>query len=420
MSGLEDQYAFSVDIGTSTLAVRLLSLSTGEPLCESRVGNPQNRFGLDVITRARFATSSASKMHLLVSVVRKKIWEVMDALLRQEAVLPEEIVSVVVCGNTVMQYLFYNRSVSALLRPPYQPDYSPEFRVSARELGWPLDCEVYSPPIVASFIGSDAVAVLMDALENEARPMVVIDVGTNTEISVVHDDGIWTASAPSGPAFEGMSVACGMPADVGAIRRVTIGPGPCDVKWSTVSEAAPRGICGTGIISLVAELRRVGVINETGSILRGLEIPCIDAHRSPVIYTIVDGSKSHSGRPIYLSQVDVRMVQQSKAAIRATIEMVLRASGLRSADIEHLYITGAFGEDLSLEDAYDIGLFPKFENASCRQEVGGALRGADLLNSDRSYRSRAASLVEMVHYVELMDNSEFEERMAMSQVFKRQ
>ncbi|MCF2138315.1 MAG: ASKHA domain-containing protein [Candidatus Thorarchaeota archaeon] len=419
-SSSSKEYGLSVDIGTSMITCHLVNLRLGEVLIEGRAENPQQRVGPDIITRARHAMGSRSHLESLAEEVRKTIRSLMFDLLVSSGISQSEVSLVVVCGNTVMQRLFLSQSVASLLSPPYTINETSSRMENARDLGLGLSCDVFVPPIVRSFIGSDAIAVLLSAgVLEDHRPAITIDVGTNTEISVVTRDGIWMASAPSGPAFEGMSIACGMPAKDGAISSIKIGDAPCDRTWSVIGQSAPRGICGTGSISLLAELRRNELINEMGSFRRDLQIPCLEVVPPPIRYVVADARFTAMRRPIFLSQIDIRMLQQSKAAIRATIDMLLRASDLSASDIQQVYLTGAFGENLDIVDAYDIGLFPIFEQAQIRQEVGGAIRGADLLLMDHSLRARVDLIARQINYLELMDNPEFDEIMARAQIFSR-
>ncbi|MHA1770039.1 MAG: ASKHA domain-containing protein [Candidatus Thorarchaeota archaeon] len=415
-----ERYGFSVDIGTSMITVHLVDLNSGMVLAEAYRENPQQRVGSDIITRARYTMQSHSHLESLAAGVRQTIRSLMLDLLTSSGLSHSDVSLIVICGNTVMQRLFLSQPVDSLLSPPFTITETSSRMEDAHALDLAFSCEVFVPPLVQSFIGSDAIAVLLAAgVLDDHGPAVTIDVGTNTEVSVVNGEDIWMASAPSGPAFEGMSIACGMSAKDGAISSIKIGDDPCDLRWSVIGQSAPRGICGTGSISLLAELRRKGMLNEKGSFRRDVEVPCLEVAPPPVRYVVVNDTLTAARRPIYLSQIDIRMLQQSKAALRATIDMLLRAGELSPSDIRQVYLTGAFGENLNIDDVYDIGLFPLFEHAELRQEMGGAIRGADMLVVDPSLRARVDEIASQVHYLELMDNPEFDEAMARAQIFSR-
>ena len=411
----------AIDIGTSSLTVATVNLEDGSIVAETQRTNPQNSIGYDVITRARYASQSESNLEQLATSVRQAIRSQIEDLLQASGIVPSDVSAVVACGNTVMQRLFLGQSVKDLLIPPYQvQDGSASLCISAQSVGLPLSCDVFIPPIIRSFIGSDALAALLAAGSRDAsEPMITIDVGTNTEVSVTDGQIVWMASAPSGPAFEGMSIDCGMPATNGAIYSVKIGTDGCSIELSTIGDAPPRGLCGTGGISLLAELRRRNLLNEVGSLNRSAGPDCVDTSQPSARYIVTRNGSTALPRPVYLSQVDIRMLQQSKAALRATLDILLKRSGLEPSDIRRVYLTGAFGSGLNMEDAYDIGLFPVLEHAAIVKEFGGVIKGAARILSTPGLRDEMNVLASGIAYVELMDNNEFEEMMARSQIFSR-
>jgi len=289
---------------------------------------------------------------------------------------------------------------------------------------WVLaEVECYSPPIVESFIGADAPAVMLASgfLEPKTNH-ISVDVGTNTEIAIKSSQGIWIASAASGPAFEGMSIECGMPGDCGAISDVEIDERTLRPKIEVVGGGKPRGVCGTGSVSALAAMLERNIILSRGSFnreLRKLNSRWLSLDSNIVYYILADNKFSETGQPIVISQPDVRMLQQSKAAIRAVMDLLLFESGLDASEVEFLYLTGIFGSVLQIEDAYRIGMFPKLSKATIMQNGKGASLGADLLMIPEN-REKIEDLMKQLKYIEMSDNPSFKDRYLTSFSFPDQ
>jgi len=246
---------------------------------------------------------------------------------------------------------------------------------------------------------------------------VVADVGTNTEIMIGHKGNLLITSAASGPAFEGMSLDCGMPADEGAIRAVQIDTTSHRPRVDIIGQGKPMGICGTGAVSVLGALLDSDLLNSEGSLVRHIESTWLPGHSEVVHYILVQPTDSGTGRPIYVSQIDIRMIQQSKAAIFAAIELLVDEANISPDDVERFLLTGAFGSDLNIDDAIKIGLFPHFQNARVDQIPGGASSGADMILLNPELRDAASEIAKNTDYVDLMDNSEFEFRFSKAQLF---
>ncbi|MFW9944851.1 MAG: ASKHA domain-containing protein, partial [Candidatus Sifarchaeia archaeon] len=303
----------SVDVGTSQITVHVLRLPAREVASEIIVPNPQNRIGFDVISRVAYSSRSVANARELTKMVRRAVSDAFLEALEVSGLPASSVNEVVIVGNTVMHHLFHGLPVESLAEAPYTPSQTNSVSTTAGAVGLELEKEtpVYSPPIVQSFIGPDALMMLVTSEAFDAQDrMVAIDVGTNTEIAVCHDGQIWLASAASGPAFEGMSLQCGMPATEGAIESVRIGP---DYKpdITVVSGGRPRGICGSGAISTVAAVLDAGLLDSKGSLKRNTRSAWVKKEGSLFYYVVVPASQSATANPIYVSQVDLRMLQQS-------------------------------------------------------------------------------------------------------------
>ena len=406
----KSKYGITVDIGTSNIIIHLVRLADSIVVNQFFLKNPQRKFGSDVVTRIKRAQESAEIRLSLVHEVRNAVNRGISGVLSEQGLGPSSVSDVVIVGNTVMHHLFFDLSTDSLLIAPYVTDNKSSSLTPAADVG--LDsipkATVYSPPIVESFVGPDALAVLIASsfLDRNATCMT-IDVGTNTEVSIITPRGIWIASAASGPAFEGMAIQCGMDGEMGAIKGVSLDKTTFEPILSIIDDTQPIGICGTGAISLLASLLNAGLLLPRGSFNRDVKSPWASFDSDIAYFLLAPGDSSSTRKDIILSQPDVR-IQQSKAAIRATIESVLKESDSTADDIGELFLTGMFGSDLQIEDAYRIGLLPPFSNTQITQSRNGAIRGADLF-LDRNNRHKVEKLVQETHYIELMDKDEFDE-----------
>ena len=413
-------FGATVDIGTSQLTIHLLDLKKQNLLAQCVLRNPQSSFGLDVVSRAKHAVASENNARKLSELVRGGVIHGLQSTVQEAGVALGDIHTMVVVGNTVMHHLFYGLPVDDLLTPPYEIQTSNELNMRTENLGILLGDEAmcYSPPLIGSFIGCDAIAVVLaSGLMSSTETIAVADVGTNTEIMIGHKGNLLMTSAASGPAFEGMSLDCGMPADEGAIRAVQIDTTSLRPRVDIIGHGKPIGICGTGAVSALGALLDSALLNSEGSLARHVESTWLSGRREVVHYILVQATDSGTGRPIYISQIDIRMIQQSKAAIFAAIELLVNEANISTGDVERFLLTGAFGSDLNISDAIKIGLFPQFQNARVDQIPGGASSGADMILLNPELRDVASDIVKNTDYVDLMDNSEFELRFPKAQLF---
>ncbi len=410
--------AGAVDIGTSTVRTAIVDAEKGTTIARVTIPNPQNEFGHDVVTRIRAAMSSHSTAHRLVRLLRDCVVSSLRSGLHAIGARLADLTEIVVVGNTVMRQFVLGEIPFALLEPPYDIDDRSSRIVEGREVSPLLTCGVYVPPVVHSFVGPDALASLISSgLYQRSSTSMLFDVGVNTEVMLFHSGELWATSAPSGPAFEESTLECGVPASAGAIDGVQVDSGQGVFAVHTVGDAPPMGICGSGAISLLAELKRVGAIDEMGSLSR--QHPLVDATGLPVRVVILDGSANTvGGTPapnVYLSQVDVRTLLQSKAAICAAAHVLLIESSVPTDEVSLIVITGAFGVSLDISAARAVGLIPDIVNAAYTLFPEGALKGAVQMILDPRTRDLAVSLAESARYVELMDNPLFDETMASAQ-----
>ncbi|MGY5852144.1 MAG: ASKHA domain-containing protein [Candidatus Thorarchaeota archaeon] len=411
---------FAVDIGTSKITTQLINLDTGNIVSEISDVNPQNAVGYDIITRIKYGLESSQNYSRLADMLKLTLYRHIIDLLEKQSLEIIDVSNIVVVGNTVMHHLFYTLDLKSLNQPPFDTPHQKAVSIPCTNLGFTSGegCECYSPPIVKSFVGSDALAVCAHTKMYESGPpMLALDIGANTEILLRVDDRVFVASAASGPAFEGMALECGMPATTGAIDKVTIMNVQSPPTVSVIDEGSPKGICGTGAISALSEFIRLELIDSRGSFMRSVRSPRLSVDSDIIHYIVVDAMTSQSKTPITISQPDIRMLQQSKAAIYAGIEIVLSKVGITIDDIESFYLTGVFGSNLDIGLAEMIGLLPRFPKTKLTQESGGALSGARLFLTRPELRDVIEQLSNRVEYIDLMDNPEYDLAYSRARLF---
>lgn len=407
----------AVDLGTTKLAGYLLNLETGETLVSAGAMNPQLAYGEDVMARITYALQEPEGAERLRQAAVDGLSQLVADLCTLAGVQPEHIVEAVVVGNTAMHHLFLGLPVRPLGLAPYVPVESAPLDVRARDVGLPLapGAMVHVLPNVAGFVGADHVAALLATRMDEAdRPTLLLDIGTNTEIGLSVGGNLFSCSAASGPAFEGAHIRFGMRAAPGAVERVRIIEGR--VYCETVEGAPPVGICGSGILDAVAELRHSGFLNG-----RGAWVDCEGRDFSPVISTdngtefvLVPAESSGLGRAITISRKDVGEIQLAKAAIAAGWQILLEEAGIPESDLARVLVAGAFGTYIDIGHAVAIGLLPRLPLDRFEQVGNVAGTGARMALLSRAERERAVRLARRVRYVELTVHPSFRGRFAQA------
>ncbi len=353
-------WAVAVDVGTTTVCAQLLDLVSGEILAETSDYNPQISYGEDVISRIEYARREGALQILqekILSCVRKLIEE----LGAQKGVSPQDLSFISVAGNTVMSHFFLGLEPRFLRETPYVPVTTRFPYLPAEELGLPggRKARVFLAPCVASYVGGDIVAgVVAAGIAREEPLSLFIDIGTNGEIVVGNRDFLACAACSAGPAFEGGGIKCGMRATLGAIEAVHIDPATLEPMILTIGNRKPKGICGSGIISLLANLFLEGVIDQSGKYRRDLKHPRIREGRDGYEYVLVWGKDSATGEDIVFTEADIDNLIRAKGAMFAGYQTLLESVGLEINMVERVILAGNFGSFLDLEQAITIGLLP--------------------------------------------------------------
>jgi len=405
-----ENLAIAFDLGTTTIAAALLDQATGERLAMSGALNPQQEFGLDVVSRLDAALKSVGTLERMTALVNGTLQQLARELLPMAGLPAESLKLVAVAGNPAMEHLLLGLPVASLAFPPYRPLFTSGRSINTAELGWDMGVPAFIFPLPGGFVGGDLVAFLYgcDAgrgTQDAAR--LFLDLGTNGELALTLGERIYATSAAAGPAFEGGNLACGMAALPGAISGLRLEGER--VILTTLGGGVPLGICGSGVMETVAELLRAGLLDHTGRLRAPAEITSNLANR--VIEMNGEAAfilHRDANRIIYLGQKDIRQVQLAKAAIRAGIEVLFERSGIRWEDVQEVILTGSFGATLEPEALKNVGILPEKMVKICRFIREGALAGVE--KGIRAHRGMEAidSLAEAIRVVPLSGTPAFE------------
>lgn len=394
----EPPLGLAVDVGTTNLAAALVDLVSGEILRAAAMENPQGAWGADVISRLEQALRGETARRELQQAVLGAVDDLAEELTSGR---PETLVEVALVGNTVMQHLLLGLPVEGLARAPYRPEVLEAVDRAASDLGLSLGpgARVHFGPNVGGFVGSDHVAALLETLADPpAGSWALVDIGTNTEITLSSGGRQTAVSCASGPAFEGWNLTCGVKAGDGAIDRVRIDG--AEVHLGTIGGFHPIGLCGSGVLSLLAELRRTGALNARGALSLSHPLVRERGGEREVVLHEERASGGPSARPIVFTQDDVRTIQLTKAAIRAGLDLLLAEHGLAEGEIGTLLVAGAFGLFLDVEAAQAIGLFPAIPPERIVKVGNAAADGAIHLLACSVARRRAGQIAREVRHLE--------------------
>jgi len=389
----------AIDLGTTTIVAHLADLKSGS-LIETRTArNPQAAFGADVIARIHHCMTAKNGLGTLRSLVIATINRLISESAASQGLRTTDVVRVTVAGNTTMLHILLGEHPEPLAFTPFQPVFTGRRHVAAAALGLSMHprAEVHVLPSFSAYVGADVVAGLA-ALDPESTPetYLFVDVGTNGELALVTPDRILCCATAAGPAFEGANLACGMEAGAGAICRYR---GPDDIQ--TIANMPPVGICGSGLVDIVASLLRRGVIGVDGFLAE------------PAV--IVPAARA--GRDILLTPGDMREVQLAKSAIAAGVALLLRHAGCRPDDIGAVYLAGGMGNYLQPRSAVDIGLFPRELEKKIIPVGNTSASGALLALKSEQFGACLDEILSRMELFELSGHPEFLDEFAGNMAF---
>ncbi|MFC2054954.1 ASKHA domain-containing protein [Chloroflexota bacterium] len=402
-------FGISVDIGTTKLAVYLVDLLTGEVVEKVGEMNPQIPYGEDVVSRIAYSTQNLdgrqTLQHALTDALNRKVQEVCES----SGIDHWQIVDAVIVGNTAMHHLFVGLPVEQLVFAPYVPAVNEAIDIRARDIGIGLapGAYIHLLPNIAGYVGADHSAVILSTeLWKTDKTVLAIDVGTNTEISLVSNGRLLSCSCASGPAFEGAHITHGMRAAPGAIERVQIIDR--EIKIFTIDNEPPVGICGSGILDVVAEMKAANLMDEKGTLIEG-QLNIRKGMKNNLEFLLAPAAVTGHKRDITVSRKDVNEIQLAKAAIRAGQEILLIKAGITADDIDEVIIAGAFGTYLDVPNAIKVGMFPDIPVGNFRQIGNAAGMGAVQALVSVEHRDLIKDVIKDVDYIELTTYENFQQ-----------
>lgn len=420
---VEESYGAAVDIGSTTVALYLCNLRTGEMLAAESEMNPQIVYGEDVMSRIQYSIEYKDGLEKL----HKAIIATLNKLLKQAAktakIKTEEILEMVLVGNSTMHHLLLHLNPKDLGLAPFVPTIHRSMDVKARELGLQINTSgnIHVLPTIASFVGADTSAmILAEEPHKQDENWLLIDVGTNAELVLGNRKRLVCTSTPTGPALEGAHVEYGMRAAPGAIERVSIDEKTLEPRYKIIGEddwntGKAKGICGSAIIDSVAELFRAGIVDSRGKFKKGLESKRVREGENGWEYIIAWADETSIGRDIPMTQQDVRQIQLAKAALFVAARTLLKRSGLQTPD--KIILAGGFGSYIDKEKAMLIGLIPDCELDRVYAIGNAAGDGARIALLNVEKRNEIDSVTRQVERFELPTDPEFQNQFMLATSF---
>lgn len=398
-------HGVAIDLGTTTIVIRLLNLETGEIIADSSFENPQRFGGSEVMSRIHYDTINKGKL------LQRTLAGYISHAIEEFPVEPKSIYEIVVAGNSTMRDLFFRLDVYSIGQNPYRSLTEIEMtegkRITTslsesakrlmpslwgRELPVNTKARVYGLPIISGHVGADAAACMLAVnIANEDRLVAIMDIGTNTELILGNKNKILAASCPAGPAFEGGKISCGMPGLPGAIEKLKINSDN-SISMQVIGETIPEGICGSGLIDVMSELIRNEQMNNLGRFeLSDGEI---------VLY-------SNNGTHIFINEKDINELAQAKGANVAGLHTVFNKYGRKFGDVDFFYLAGGFGRYLNIESSKRIGLIPNIDDSKIIQVGNASIEGACIALLSKTKRNELENLVKKVIHCRLESDPSF-------------
>jgi uncharacterized 2Fe-2S/4Fe-4S cluster protein (DUF4445 family) len=399
----------AIDIGTTTLVVTLFCLVTGKELSTASSINPQTKFGHDILSRIQKG-STEEGLAEVAGVVRKELNRLVQAACKKSNAVVDEILDVVIGGNTTMLTLVAAINPEPLGRLPFTVDIKAGASYAAKDFGLDVNPagRVYVPPIVHAFVGSDITAgVLACGCLEKKKPSLFVDIGTNGEMGINNDGRFIVASTAAGPAFEGMGVSCGIRAVPGAVEAAYFDGETIEIK--TIDAQPARGICGSGIIDIMASLLKGGVVNPSGRIKTPDQKEGLQASVAEGLVLIDDQPVFNIADDVFFTQADIRQLQLAKGAIRTGIDMLMSEANVTAEDLADITLAGAFGYHLRPDSLATIGLIPDKLARKVRFAGNTSKTGCAMMLINASLREYLEKQVQSVEHLPLAEKISFQE-----------
>ncbi len=402
-------FAIALDIGTTTIYGEVIDLKSGKVLAEGADFNGQISYGEDVITRIVF-TETPGGLEKLNAVVIETINRIIDKIIRRAKVGREEISSITIAGNTTMTQLFLKVEPYYIRRSPYVPAATLYPPIDASGLGLNLGehVEALVYPQISSYVGGDIVAGVMGSGIYRAEKLTLfMDIGTNAEIVVGNKEWLACAACSAGPAFEGGGVKFGMRAARGAIEDFSMHPRTFEPMNITIGSVRPKGICGSGLIIMVATMFEMGIVDSQGKYNRNLGTPRIRENEGVWEYVVAWQADTQIDRDIVLTEIDIENLMRAKAAIYSGCQTLLNEVGLDIGMVERIILAGGFGSYIDLEKAMTIGLLPEIDPEKVTFVGNSSLMGARMSALTNRIRLDVASVIQRMTNFELSETPSY-------------
>jgi len=415
------------DVGTTTIVGTLVDLVTGADLAVASMVNPQTSYGDDVISRVKKCRDEKDGLAHLQGVVIKAVNSLVSRLLKDAGVNRDNVYESVFAGNTAMQEILCGINPEGLGELPFLAAFNDPLKKKASEIGIHInpDGDVHVFPQIGGFVGGDTVAgIIATQLDRTQEPTLLVDVGTNGEIVLNNHGRLIATSVAAGPAFEGARIVNGMRGTAGAIEKVVVVNG--DIQLNVIGNVKPAGICGSGLIDVMAELLRLGVIDSTGRIQQSDDLlgnvpdlirERIEEQDGQCSFLLVNRKNSATGKPIYLYQKDVRELQLANGAIRTGINILLKMEKLDAKDLGAILLAGAFGNFIRRNNARRIGMLPPVPCERIRFMGNTASFGAKMVLLSVEEEEYAARVTRATKHVDLSRDPAFQEEFSSAMLF---
>jgi uncharacterized 2Fe-2S/4Fe-4S cluster protein (DUF4445 family) len=413
----DKRFAIAYDLGTTTVVATLLDLNSGTPVAVKSMLNMQQPFGADVISRISATMLDENALERLRIAAQSTLSELTNEVIKEADVSPSNVYEIAIAGNATMVQLVLGVDPEPVGVAPFITASQNWPVLNAKEFGIKIHpgARAYIFPSFGAYVGGDIVAgVLASGMDRDKRVRLFIDVGTNCEIVLSDGNKILTTAAPAGPAFEAASIKCGMRAADGAIEAVKIAKD--GVSLQVIGDVEPQGMCGSGLVDAVAELAKIGVLDQSGRFVSPEVMEKEFPKLSSRLINLETNEKAfllHGDKNeplVYLTQRDVRELQFAKASIATGWRLLMEQLKLNDEDIQQVLLAGSFGSYLSPASAIQIGLVPKIPVMRIVSAGNVAGEGAKMVLLSQPERNGATALLDEVEYVELSDRADFNDK----------
>jgi uncharacterized 2Fe-2S/4Fe-4S cluster protein (DUF4445 family) len=395
-------YGAAVDLGTTTIVVYLWDLISGKTVSVASNYNKQISCGEDILARVNFARKNG--LTRLQALAAESINQAVTSAANTAGIDREDIYEVVIAGNTVMTHMLLGIDPAYMIAEPYVPVVRRALSVAAGRIG--ISCNpnggVFVFPAVSDFIGGDIIAdILACGMTERDEISLLIDIGTNFEVVLGNREWMFSCAGAAGPALEGGEVLFGMRANPGAIEKITINPATLNPRYTTINGIKPRGICGSGLIDLLAEMLATCIIDRTGRFDTSQKNPRIRMNAHFPEFVIVWAKETEIGKDIVITENDIKNLIMSKASVHAACVILMKEAGVSGKEISTIYFAGAFGNYLDKKNATIIGLIPEIGFNQIRNLGNGAVAGANIALINRRARKTLDEIAYKIAYIEL-------------------